>query len=468
MRSHISQILLLSLLMTCASPAIAQTPEELIEVRNAYAQAMNEHDFEKMRTYLAEGFLYDLVRYPAPFGVDIYQMGIENGQFQDPTWHTDEGYVGAVDHIVVVDHNAVSTLDGGFISPHLDIYEFEGGLIKKATTYGDALQDAVREGLMPAPVLPPLVPVGPVPDPEPTGLTPVEAIAEKVRIWNALDYDAMAKLYHADCRIKAGPLVMTLNRDEIIALNQATFQAFPAGDIEVVRTIDLGDGWVVSELVSNGVHSSPFMGVPASGYPLRLRMVWLLRFTDAGLIIQGSFHYDGLTLLTQMTTPPIPLDGIWLTAAPTPMGNWVTKTLYIAQDAAKTRYSGTLEAINAMPLMGELYPDADPALFYSVGGQAEAVGRDKYLATYLSYERKIDHETGSVVIVGMNTLQAQFEVTAPDLLHGQGTAAYYLASQDADGDGFPDEGEEPVACFPWQWTSKRLMQMPGCVPAPMP
>ena len=44
----------------------------------------------------------------------------------------------------------------------------------------------------------------------------------------------------------------------------------------------------------------------------------------------------------------------------------------------------------------------------------------------------------------------------------------YLASQDADGDGFPDPGEEPVNCMPFTFSSRRLRVMPGCVPTPMP
>ena len=29
-------------------------------------------------------------------------------------------------------------------------------------------------------------------------------------------------------------------------------------------------------------------------------------------------------------------------------------------------------------------------------------------------------------------------------------------------DGFTDEGQEPVACVPWGWTSKWLTLMPEC------
>jgi hypothetical protein len=166
--------------------------------------------------------------------------------------------------------------------------------------------------------------------------------------------------------------------------------------------------------------------------------------------------------MTQMTTPPFPLDGIWVTTSATPFGNLISTTNYVALDAAKTQYSGTLEFINGFPLFADLYPDADPSLMFSAGGHAVMVGRNKYEATYLTYDRKYDASTGIMEIVGIDTLKASFEVVAPDQIVGQGMASYYMAAQDADQDGFPDEDQEPVACFPWEWTSKRLTAMPGC------
>jgi hypothetical protein len=63
---------------------------------------------------------------------------------------------------------------------------------------------------------------------------------------------------------------------------------------------------------------------------------------------------------------------------------------------------------------------------------------------------------------------ATWEITGPDTKEGQSTYAVYLASQDADGDGFPDEGEEPVSCTPFTFTGRRLRVMPPCALTPMP
>jgi hypothetical protein len=162
-----------------------------------------------------------------------------------------------------------------------------------------------------------------------------------------------------------------------------------------------------------------------------------------------------------------PLDGIWVSAVPTPLGNLILTTTYVAQDAAKTRYSGSLEEINPLPLLMELYPDGDIDKW--AGGQAVIVGLNKYEATYLGYSLKARESNMEITeIVGLWTIKAHFELVGPDRLEGYGNGSYYLAAQDADQDGFPDEGQEPIACIPWTWTGKRLTPMPGCELPPMP
>ncbi|MCP4452194.1 MAG: ester cyclase, partial [Planctomycetes bacterium] len=221
------------------------------------------------------------------------------------------------------------------------------------------------------------------------------------------------------------------------------------------------DGWVVTEISASSTHQGPFMGIPPQGFPTEIPIVWLMHYNADGLVTEGSFYYDNLTLMTQMTTAPWPLDGIWITTYPMNAGNLISTTVYAAQDAAKTRYSGTLEFVNAFGV-SPIFPDSDPSLTLSAGGEAVMVGPNKYKATYLFYERKFDVSTGVLEIVGMSTAEAYFELLGPNLLQGQGTRSFYMASQDADQDGFPDEGQAPVVCFPMTWTGKRLTPLAGC------
>jgi len=318
----------------------------------------------------------------------------------------------------------------------------------------------VALGQIPAPEIPDLVPTIAVPDPEPTGLSPMEADAENVARWQSHDPALSAKMCHADYMVFAGPLGTKLDRVAMTAMNELYFQAFPDIQLETIRRIDLGDGWVLTELLTKGTHQGSFMNVPASGYLAGMRIVWFTRYNADGLVIEQSFYYDNLTLINQLTTAPYLLDGVWITTVPTPIGNLVMTTTYVAQDAAKTQYSGSLEEINPMPLLADIYPDADPNPKWA-GGQAVQIGRDRYEATYLGYARKtVESDVGQMVeIVGLFTIKANFEVIGPNYLYGSGAGYYYMPEQDANGDGFPDEGQEPVAIIPWGWTGKRLIHM---------
>jgi steroid delta-isomerase-like uncharacterized protein len=463
--------------LVCCGAAVGQTTDDLIAVRKAFAAALDSHDVEAVVSFFTEDGVWDFVPEAPPF-VGKEQIGAAFAAHftHSPDWRTNEGRVLAAGNTVVVEHAALGTQTGpladlppsgkAWTYPHLDLYDFEGTKIKRLTSYGDNAGFYIQVGAMPAPEVPPLVPTITVPAAEPTGLSPLAADAELIRRWNSHDAATTAKIYGADCRIFAGPLGASVDRVAMTAMNELYFGAFPDIKMEVVRRLDLGNGWVATEFVTRGTQQGTFMGVPAQGYPIEIRAAWLTHFSAEGLLIEGGFYYDNVTMMNQMTIAPFPVEGVWITCSPTPLGNLMSKTLYTAQDAAKTKFGGTLEFINALPLLTELYPDYDPSLALYAGGQAVMVGRDKYEATYLGYYRKLDPKTGTIEIVGIDTLNAHFEVLGPDRLQGYGTSSFYVAAQDADQDGFPDEGQTPVLCAPWTWTSRRLTVLPGCTPTP--
>jgi ketosteroid isomerase-like protein len=465
-------IVLCTITLISCSSALAQTPEELIDIRNAYAAALDNQDLDAMFSFWAEDGVYDYVQSPPPMeGKAVIKAAFDEFIFaMYPDMHTDEGIVLAAGNIVVVQHNSIATyLDTGIevIGPHLDIYEFEGDKIKKATTYADSAGEMIQLGAMPAPEMPELVPSFTLPDPEPTGLSPVEADIEEIARYNGDDIAHYAKMFRSDAQLFVGPLGTIVDRNEWIAIVEMLRGGFSDGITEVVRRIDLGDGWILGETRMRSRHTGTYLGIPGSGYMIDMRSAYLSHFDADGLITHHNMYWDNLTLITQMTTPPFPLDGIWISTVPTPLGNLILTTTYVAQDAAKTRYSGSVVEINPMPLLADIYPDADQPAKWA-GAQAEMVARNKYEATLLGYEtRTVETDIGKTVeFVGLFTIKAYFELLGPDQLAGYGTGSYYLASQDADQDGFPDEGEEPVACIPWEWTGKRLTALPGCVLVP--
>ncbi|MBL7187616.1 MAG: nuclear transport factor 2 family protein [Phycisphaerae bacterium] len=471
MKSKGILVMLCLLALTINGTVIAQTPEDNLAIYKTQFDAMNAHDLDTMMSYWADDSMWDIASSPAPAPKAYVEIGLAQRFAASPDFHMTEGLTFAVDNIVVEESKTVYTVvDTGVevVLPHISIYEFEGGLVKKVTSYNDLVGPMVTRGEMPAPEMPELVPSFTLPDPEPTGLSPLEAEAEAYARWNSGDLAEYAKMIHPDAEFFLGPVGVPMDKSANIAMHELYLQAFADRQAEILRTIDLGDGWVLSEVVYSGTHTGDYFGIPATGRLFRLRGVSLERFDAQGLITNLNVYFDNLTLITQITTDEWPLDGIWITTYPTPMGNLISSTVYVAQDAAKTRYSGTLEWINSLPLFTELFPDSDPALDKSAGGEAVKVGRHQYKATFLGYYRKLDISASTLEIDGIWIADANFELLGPDQIQGHGTASYYMAAQDADQDGFPDEGQEPVACVPWTWTGKRLTLMPACELAPMP
>jgi hypothetical protein len=207
-----------------------------------------------------------------------------------------------------------------------------------------------------------------------------------------------------------------------------------------------------------------FVGIPPTGRKIQWTGMTIYRIAG-GKIVEGWWSYDGLGMIQQLTAEEWLVDGSWITSLPTPMGNMLVKGIWIAQDDAKTRFTGEFEHISMFPLLIDLYPNADDIKF--AGALALKTGVNQYEMTAFEYF------TTSVgpsydEIVGIGIVTGTLKLVGTNLAQGQGTGAYYLAAQDADRDGFPDENQEPALCVPWEWTSKRLTTMPACVPTPMP
>lgn len=472
-------IMILVVAVGGTAPVLAQDQTGISAVRTGFAQALNDHNLEAVASFLADDFVFDLVALPEPLvGPQAYQSYMESQFLSSPNWSTDEGLVLATDGIVVVAHAAMGTQTGpladlpalppsgnAWVWPHLDIYEFEGDKIKRLTTHGDFASLYIQLGLVPQPEFPELVPSFTLPDPEPTGLSPVAATADSTAIWSAGDLAGWAKTMHLDTEVFYAGLGTTIDRNANIALNEMYLSAFADRRAEITRAIDLGDGWVVNEVIYSGTHTGPYFGIEPTGILFRIRGVTLDRIDENGLSIVMHSYYDDLTLTTQITTPEWAPDGTWITPAPTPMGNLLVTGSWIAQNPEKTRLTGVYDSMNEFPFLVDVYPDADGNKFG--GAQAVKIGRNRYQITFLFYYfKKVGMQ--HTEIVGIDVTTGQFELTGPDSIQGQGQAAYYFAAQDADQNGFPDEGQEPVLCLPWVWTAQRLGIMLGCDPMPMP
>lgn len=203
-----------------------------------------------------------------------------------------------------------------------------------------------------------------------------------------------------------------------------------------------------------------------SGKLITFSGVNINRFAD-GKIVENWWAYDSYAVMQQFIAPeeysPV---GTWIVTVPTPMGDIVMTHSIHAQDLIGKNYGGILKQYNTNPTLFGMFPE------WEAGGdiwaaQTVRTGPDSFETT-LMYHTTKKGEGPVAETVGIGISNATWKITGPDTNEGESTLAVYLAEQDADGDGLPDEGEEPAVCMGFTYTSKRLTMMPGCVPPPMP
>jgi hypothetical protein len=166
---------------------------------------------------------------------------------------------------------------------------------------------------------------------------------------------------------------------------------------------------------------------------------------------------------------PVPtastLDGSWIVSVPLPTG--VIRTLWTAtrQDAEGTRYTSTgLEGRWTATLFG-MFPDA--AMETTHLGHTVRANNGAYDTSMVGYGLAAPASPellGEVVYISVLTNRVTF--TDDNTLEGEGTHAFYLPFTDGDGDGLPDEGQEPALCFPYTMTATRVPLLAPCEPAP--
>jgi sugar lactone lactonase YvrE len=156
--------------------------------------------------------------------------------------------------------------------------------------------------------------------------------------------------------------------------------------------------------------------------------------------------------------------GTWIVTVPTTMGNIVMTHSIHAQDSTGRHYGGTVKQYNTNPTLFGTFPE------WEAGGdiwaaQTVRTGPDSFETT-LMYHTIKKGEGPVAETAGVGICNATWRLTGPNTNEGESTLAVYLAEQDADGDGFPDEGEEPAVCMEFTYTSRRLTMMSDCIPTP--
>jgi len=233
-----------------------------------------------------------------------------------PDFTIDDGLVLAANNVVVVEHNYFGTFLGemlmdpfGVVSPtglemevpHVDVLEFVGGELVRASTYQDYQLQLSQLGLFPpAPVVEPGEPSFAVPAPEPGERTARATVNAMMTAWNARDLPAVAKLMASDVDAFHGSVNAQLTRSEYLALMENFLGAFPDVQIQPWKTVDLGEGWVVVEAYWRGTQTGPYLGLPATGRSSTVPVVGVFRANEEGLLTYQHLYDDNISVLAQM------------------------------------------------------------------------------------------------------------------------------------------------------------------------
>jgi len=298
---------------------VTATEEEMRTAMQGLIDGLNSHDTDQMNLHFTDDIVYDFVAQPPPLNGKQEAAAFFEGLFQGvPDIQSTQTRILISNNIMVTQATATGTHSGELsgipatgnslqLTP-LHIWEFEGDKVKRATEYLDMASTLIQMGLMPATELDPalLVPSFPLPDAEPTGLAPLEAAAEFPSRWNSGDLSGMAKMIHSDANILVAPLGIPLSRSAYIAVGEMMFQGFSEMPMEIVRAIDMGDGWVVTELLITGTNDGPYMGMPATRRSITLRGASIQRYNADGLITDLASYYDTLTMMAQLGLFPPP------------------------------------------------------------------------------------------------------------------------------------------------------------------
>ena len=297
----------------------AATEEELLAVHDAANNALNAHDVDTMMSFWTDDIIYDYVAAPPPAEGKEEVAAFFGAIFQGfPDIHIEQRRKLISGNIMVTECTVTGTHSGewmgipatgnGIQSIHMDVLEFEGDELVRLTTYDDSVSFLVQVGLMPAAKLDPalLVPSFTVPEAEPSGLSTLEANAETMSRWNTHDLSFFAKVVHPDAEFMVGPLGVTMDRNAFIALQELYFLGFPDLRVETVRSIDMGDGWVLTEVVYRGTHTGLYFDILATGRPVEIRAALLARFNADGLETNLNVYFDNLSVLAQLGLFPPP------------------------------------------------------------------------------------------------------------------------------------------------------------------
>jgi hypothetical protein len=135
--------------------------------------------------------------------------------------------------------------------------------------------------------------------------------------------------------------------------------------------------------------------------------------------------------------------------------------IVIANDAECTRTTHITKYYHLDPTLGGMFPEATN--YSDAVGMGKRTGPNTWEVTVIRYGSNGAKKVYIVVMSGTETYTDDASVQEATF-----NAAIFLAGQDKDGDGWPDESEAPQMCLPLTLTSPRMPVLPMCDVMPLP
>ena len=131
-----------------------------------------------------------------------------------------------------------------------------------------------------------------------------EILKAALAAWNRGDLDAYLTLYDASIKLY-GYAPEPMDKAALSDFYRyAIWGAFPNPQLELHDVLEIGDK-VVARATLTGQHKGPFMGVPATGAPIAIPTITILRFKD-GKCVERWSQADMLGAMVQVGAIPAP------------------------------------------------------------------------------------------------------------------------------------------------------------------
>jgi predicted ester cyclase len=295
----------------CSSKESSLASRQYVSLEES-SRVFSAHDIERYATYYTDDFQWDVPGSQTPISRTDFIAFLKSLPKEDPNVYHFQDMTLVANNIAVFDGCSFVFTNPStgmrYRTHHGDILQLEGLKIKVMTSFSDSSAAGVALGKIepsvPAAPLPGTR-VWPTPAPVAPKLKPLDAQKEALARWNKRDLDSIAKMIANGARIQYSALYDPVDRSGYVAWMGVMYKAFPDLSVNAMRTYDMGDGWVVSEVTMTGTNTGSYLGNAPTGKPFTMRAEYLGRYDSAGLMTTLHLYFNSMLIMKQLDLKPV-------------------------------------------------------------------------------------------------------------------------------------------------------------------